>query len=63
MRAVCFELLFSTMITMVLVVTGLWWMVRLLSVVLVLVIARIIFGTLIPAVPRLESHLRLARTR
>jgi hypothetical protein len=38
-------------------------MVRLLSVVLVLVIARIIFGTLIPAVPRLESHLRLARTR
>jgi hypothetical protein len=38
-------------------------MVRLLSVVLVLVIARIIFGTLIPAVPQLESHLRLARTR
>ncbi len=55
-----FELSFSTMITIVLVVAGLWMMVRLLPVVLVLVTALIIVGTLNPAVQWLEAR-RLRR--
>jgi predicted PurR-regulated permease PerM len=43
------------MITMVLVVAGLWLMIRLLPVVLVLVAALIIVGTLNPAVQWLEA--------
>lgn len=48
------------MITMVLVVAGLWVMIRLLPVVLVLVAALIIVGTLNPAVQWLEAR-RLRR--
>ncbi len=48
------------MITLVLVVAGLWVMIRLLPVVLVLVAALIIVGTLSPAVQWLEAH-RLRR--
>jgi predicted PurR-regulated permease PerM len=55
-----FELSFSTMITIVLVVAGLWVMIRLLPVVLVLVMALIIIGTLNPAVEWLEAR-RLRR--
>lgn len=59
-RVVRFELSPSTMITLVLVVAGLWVMIRLLPVVLVLVAALIIVGTLSPAVQWLEAH-RLRR--
>ncbi|MGA3200538.1 MAG: AI-2E family transporter [Halobacteriota archaeon] len=55
-----FDLSPSTMITMVLVVAGLWVMIRLLPVVLVLVAALIIVGTLNPAVQWLEAR-RLRR--
>jgi len=55
-----FELSPSTVITMVLVVAGLWVMIRLLPVVLVLVMALIIVGTLNPAVEWLEAR-RLRR--
>ena len=48
------------MITMVLVVAGLWVMIRLLPVVLVLITALMIVGTLGPAVQWLEAH-RLRR--
>jgi predicted PurR-regulated permease PerM len=51
-----FELSFSTMIAIVLVVAGLWVMVRLMPVVLVLVAALFIVGTLSPAVSWLEAH-------
>lgn len=59
-RVVRFDLSPSTMITMVLVVAGLWVMIRLLPVVLVLVAALIIVGTLNPAVQWLEAR-RLRR--
>src|ERR1022692_1184357 len=53
------ELSLSTMITLVLVIAGLWVITRLLPVVLVLVAALIIVGTLSPAVQWLEArHLR-----
>ena len=55
-RVVRFELSFSTMIAIVLVVAGLWVMVRLMPVVLVLVAALFIVGTLSPAVSWLEAH-------
>ena len=55
-RVVRFELSFSTMITIVLVIAGLWVMVRLMPVVLVLVAALFIVGTLSPAVSWLEAH-------
>jgi predicted PurR-regulated permease PerM len=51
-----FELSFSTMITIVLVVAGLWVMVGLMPVVLVLVAALFIVGTLSPAVSWFEAH-------
>jgi putative heme transporter len=51
-----FDLSLSTMITMVLVVAGLWMMIRLLPVLLVLVVALVIVGTLNPAVSWLEAH-------
>jgi predicted PurR-regulated permease PerM len=50
------ELSLSTMITLVLVVAGLWVITRLLPVVLVLVAALIIVGTLSPAVQWLEAR-------
>ncbi len=55
-RVVRFELSFSTMITIVLVIAGLWVMIRLMPVVLVLVAALFIVGTLSPAVSWLEAH-------
>jgi predicted PurR-regulated permease PerM len=55
-RVVRFELSFPTMITIVLVIAGLWVMVRLMPVVLVLVAALFIVGTLSPAVSWLEAH-------
>ncbi len=51
-----FELSFSTMISIVLVVAGLWVLVRLLPVVLVLIAALVIVGTLSPAVSWLEGR-------
>ena len=54
------ELSLSTMITLVLVFAGLWVITRLLPVVLVLVAALIIVGTLSPAVQWLEAR-RLRR--
>ena len=54
------ELSLSTMITLVLVIAGLWVITRLLPVVLVLVAALIIVGTLSPAVQWLEAR-RLRR--
>ena len=59
-RAVRIELSPSTMIAMVLVVAGLWLLIRLLPVVFVLVAALIIVGTLGPAVQWLEAR-RLCR--
>jgi predicted PurR-regulated permease PerM len=55
-RIVRFELSVSSMISMVLVVAGLWLMVTLLPVVLVLVSALFIVGTLSPAVSWLEAR-------
>ncbi len=55
-----FELSPSTIITMVLVVAGLWVMIRLLPVVLVLVTALSIVGALSPVVQWLETR-RLRR--
>jgi predicted PurR-regulated permease PerM len=55
-RTVRFELSFSTIFTIVLVTAGLWLMVRLLPVVLVLIVALIIVGTLGPAVSWLETR-------
>ena len=52
------ELSFSTMISIVLIVAGLWVMTRLLPIVLVLIAALIIVGTLSPAVAWLEARLR-----
>jgi predicted PurR-regulated permease PerM len=56
-KVVRFELSPSTVIAIVLVVAGLWVMIRLLPVVLVLVAALIIVGTLNPAVEWLEARL------
>ena len=55
-----FEISPSTMITMVLVVAGVWVLIRLLPVVLVLVTALIIVGALSPVVQWLEAR-RLRR--
>ena len=55
-RIVRIELSFSTMVTIVLVIAGLWIMIRLLPVILVLVTALIIVGTLSPTVSWLEAR-------
>ena len=55
-RTVRFDLAPSTIITTVLVIAALWVLVQLLPVVLVLVAALIIVGTLSPAVSWLEAH-------
>jgi len=55
-----FELSYSTIIILILVVAGLWVMVRILPVILVLVAALVIVGTLSPAVQWLEVR-RLRR--
>ena len=55
-RIVRIELSFSTMVTIVLVIAGLWIMIRLLPVILVLVTALIIVGTLSPIVSWLEAR-------
>ncbi len=59
-RVVRFELSYSTIFTLIVVVAGLWVMVRILPVVLVLVAALAIVGTLGPAVSWLEER-RLGR--
>jgi putative heme transporter len=59
-RVVRFELSSATILVMVLVVAGLWVTMRLLPVILVLIAALIIVGTLGPAVQWLEAR-RLAR--
>jgi putative heme transporter len=55
-RVVRFDLAPSTMITAVLVIAGLWLMVRLMPVILMLVMALVIVGTLSPAVSWLEAR-------
>ncbi len=55
-RVVRFELSPATLITVVLVAAGLWATIRLLPVLLVLVMALVIVGTLNPAVVWLEAH-------
>ena len=55
-RVVRFDLAPSTIITTVLVIAGLWVLIRLLPVILVLVAALIIVGTLSPAVSWLEAR-------
>ncbi len=60
-RVVRFELAPSTMITLVLVLAGLWLLFKLLPVLLVLVAAFFLVGTLNPAVHWLESK-RVSRT-
>ena len=55
-RVLRVELSFSTMIAVVLVITGLWLLIRLLPVVLVLVAALFIGGTLSPVIEWLEER-------
>ncbi len=55
-RVVRFELAPATLVAIVLVVAGVWAMVRLLPVILVLVAALIIVGTVNPAVHWLETR-------
>ena len=55
-RVVRFDLAPSTIITTVLVIAGLWVLIRLMPVILVLVAALIIVGTLSPAVSWLEAR-------
>ncbi len=55
-RLVRFDLAPSTIITTVLVIAGLWVLIRLMPVILVLVAALIIVGTLSPAVSWLEAR-------
>jgi predicted PurR-regulated permease PerM len=55
-RIVRIEISPKTMITLMLVITGLWLFIRLLPVVLVLVVALMIVGTLAPAVAWMEKR-------
>lgn len=55
-RAVRFELAPQTMITIVLVIAGVWLLIRLLPVLLVLVVALLALDTMSPAVRWLESR-------
>lgn len=55
-RVVRIEISPKTMITLMLVITGLWLFIRLLPVVLVLVVALMIVGTLAPAVAWMEKR-------
>jgi predicted PurR-regulated permease PerM len=55
-RTVRFEMSPTMILTLVLVVAGLWLLVRLAPILLVLVVALLIVGTLSPAVSWLEAH-------
>ena len=55
-RVIRVEISLRTMTLLMLVVSGLWLFIRLLPVVLVLVVALMIFGTLAPAVESLERR-------
>jgi predicted PurR-regulated permease PerM len=55
-RVIRVEVSPRTMIVLMLVITGLWFFIRLLPVVLVLVVALMIVGTLAPAVEWLEKR-------
>jgi putative heme transporter len=55
-RVIRIEISLKTMITLMLVITGLWLFIRLLPVVLVLVVALMIVGTLAPAVAWMENR-------
>jgi predicted PurR-regulated permease PerM len=54
-RVVRFELTLSTMISMMLVIVGLWMLIKLVPVILVLITSLIIVGTLSPTVSYLET--------
>jgi predicted PurR-regulated permease PerM len=55
-RLLRIEIAPSTMLYVMLIIVGLWFFMRLLPVILVLVCALMIAGTLSPAVDRLERH-------
>jgi predicted PurR-regulated permease PerM len=55
-RVIRVEVTLGTMISLMLVIIGLWFFIRLLPVVLVLVVALMIIGTLAPAVLWLEKR-------
>ncbi len=55
-RAVRFEVAPSTLITLVLVIASLWLLIRLAPILLVLVVALLIVGTMSPVVRWLEAR-------